>query len=753
MRASAILLLILFMLPSAAARAACTGGLITSCPQAALPLSGNEVLWGYQNGNPVQIPTSAVAGAAIPSTILSLTINGTGTALSVPNGDTSLGGGLSVAGVASLSNTNVSGLLTASGGIHFAGASTGILSGAAASVNLDSGAASFGGTVNLGNASTNYFSASGSSASPILSVVGTGNLFGVVKGSGDFGGLFQTSNGNVLLTQDAGNGATGNYLKITADVAGSPVQIASADNTGGIRFTSPIGLNYNWIYSGTQSGIDNHPFSISSNVSGASSNTGQYGINQIFVNPSLQTAYPMLDFLVEDSQQAGFFGWDVPTLITMNQAGAPAVPPTWAPTTSYSPAAPIVFNGTNEYQLNSGSSCTSGSSGGPTGTGTSIADGGCNWRYVTDIEQSYYLTILASQANMSQNVGGTSAGYVGFVFGGNAVAAVSGGATYYNELVGWETDSFNTLASGNPFRQVIQQFVKTGNGAHQDWGISIDGLSQNAILLANATSANGIGIQFGDQSTGGLQTMAGAFDCILCSATGTNTASGYFVTGGGGFIVRGPSAQLLGSGDLQVGSAGFHIVSQGLTIDTTYEALASVGALSGGSHWTTGMLAADDYGNIATVTASAGVPTALSLTCGVAACPKTYVAAASLPGGAVTWHPINANGNFLDSAGAAVVPTSFTTASETYTAGTTLNIGTGSATAINIGNSGSTTAISGLMKLSRYTVATLPTCNSTSRDALAVVSDATSPTYNGALTGSGTSEIPVFCNGSSWTAH
>ncbi len=52
-----------------------------------------------------------------------------------------------------------------------------------------------------------------------------------------------------------------------------------------------------------------------------------------------------------------------------------------------------------------------------------------------------------------------------------------------------------------------------------------------------------------------------------------------------------------------------------------------------------------------------------------------------------------------------------------------------------------------------YTVATLPTPSVALRGALAAVSDATTPTYNGALTGSGAVCVPVFCDGSSWKSH
>lgn len=54
--------------------------------------------------------------------------------------------------------------------------------------------------------------------------------------------------------------------------------------------------------------------------------------------------------------------------------------------------------------------------------------------------------------------------------------------------------------------------------------------------------------------------------------------------------------------------------------------------------------------------------------------------------------------------------------------------------------------------LADYTVSTLPTCSSFPRG-FASVHDATSPTYNATLTGGGSVHIPVFCDGTSWTAH
>jgi hypothetical protein len=52
-----------------------------------------------------------------------------------------------------------------------------------------------------------------------------------------------------------------------------------------------------------------------------------------------------------------------------------------------------------------------------------------------------------------------------------------------------------------------------------------------------------------------------------------------------------------------------------------------------------------------------------------------------------------------------------------------------------------------------YTIATLPACGASQIGELSAVSDALAPAYNGPLTGGGASVIPVFCNGSAWTAH
>lgn len=60
---------------------------------------------------------------------------------------------------------------------------------------------------------------------------------------------------------------------------------------------------------------------------------------------------------------------------------------------------------------------------------------------------------------------------------------------------------------------------------------------------------------------------------------------------------------------------------------------------------------------------------------------------------------------------------------------------------------------SGGIQLPTATVSGLPTCNSGSRGLLYMVTDASSPTYNSALTGGSSTVTLAACNGSAWTAH
>lgn len=65
----------------------------------------------------------------------------------------------------------------------------------------------------------------------------------------------------------------------------------------------------------------------------------------------------------------------------------------------------------------------------------------------------------------------------------------------------------------------------------------------------------------------------------------------------------------------------------------------------------------------------------------------------------------------------------------------------------------SATTHTGADILTQTTVAGLPTCNAGNKGRLQGVTDANAPTYNATVAGGGAVAIPVYCNGTNWTAH
>lgn len=78
--------------------------------------------------------------------------------------------------------------------------------------------------------------------------------------------------------------------------------------------------------------------------------------------------------------------------------------------------------------------------------------------------------------------------------------------------------------------------------------------------------------------------------------------------------------------------------------------------------------------------------------------------------------------------------------------------GTNSAAQLEL-NPGGSVQVFAPVQLNSYIVTGLPTCNSGTKGDLAYVTDATSPTYNSTLSGSGSVIVLAFCNGTNWTAH
>jgi hypothetical protein len=226
---------------------------------------------------------------------------------------------------------------------------------------------------------------------------------------------------------------------------------------------------------------------------------------------------------------------------------------------------------------------------------------------------------------------------------------------------------------------------------------------------------NGVGIEFANQNGGAIQSMAGAFDCLLCSAVGTNTTYGMLVTGSGGYIIRSNGMQWIDQTGLQLGPASILYGANGATIDVTYEILTGVGAVSGGTFWVTGATAVDDFGDIGTVTASAGVPSAVAITgstcpvnsAGTHICAKTYLPAASAPGGIVWWHPTATTATITSATGTGTIATPFQAASETWAAAPSPLITLGGAAAVNLAGAVQVGGTAGVTCPSGVTAATV----------------------------------------------
>jgi len=210
------------------------------------------------------------------------------------------------------------------------------------------------------------------------------------------------------------------------------------------------------------------------------------------------------------------------------------------------------------------------------------------------------------------------------------------------------------------------------------------GITFGTLLDPNS----GVGLEVWDTRFGFTsQAGAGLIDCSHCDFAGTQSALGNDAP----FILKSPYFDLLTTGDMRLGYGLVHVTSNGFTLDVSNYTLTSTTAFSGGTGWTPGEEACDTLGNCGVVTQISGVPAS------VAIYTNNYIPSAAVPGSAVTWHAIMGGTN--NATGGTAFGSNFTT-TESYTQASSPTIGIGSttATAVNLGNSGSTTTITGVLK-------------------------------------------------------
>jgi hypothetical protein len=231
----------------------------------------------------------------------------------------------------------------------------------------------------------------------------------------------------------------------------------------------------------------------------------------------------------------------------------------------------------------------------------------------------------------------------------------------------------------------------------------------NGVLQAGYTgSAATYGAQFVNQTVGSGKTFG-----FNGWASGATTATAIGVQG------------LAGNGTKNIGvfgsSAGVDLASASLTFPGSVTGIA--GAFSNGNN-------TDD------------IITGFDNTTAVFRVKDTGTLVSTHTGGAFAW-------NFNNTTGGAAGVVSLQSGTS-MTVGTTNNV-----PMLLVANNvtGLTINSDGTAKLTAFTVSGLPTCGSSQKGELAYVTDATAPTYRGALTGGGAVATPVFCNGSAWESH
>lgn len=603
------------------------------------------------------------------------------------------------------------------------------------------GSATINGTASLGAGSTNWIQISGAASNPQIAVAGGGTNGALLLRSQGTGSVnIGSATGSNILQLASAASATDTLVMTQPSATGNAFAMTATQGTssGGLNFNLPIEFNRNITYSGLfSSAVNQWPFNASSTISGTSANTSQYQTGLIVRTfngfQSGQSSFGMNfhDIIAAGADVKG----DSPIFVNISETGQPGAITAWGSGQSIATTGTLRSNAGVLYQsTNTG---TTGASAPTCGPGASCSDGTVSWQGSDILANAIYTVAIAQQANISYNAGGTSGAPIGSNFGANLAASLlcpstaPNCATYYNQNVGVEIDDI--IASGaSAYRDATIQLVKEGaQGLAQDWGVSFAASGGSAspwlnpiILQSAIDGTSGIGIAVSNQGGGNgiTQSMAGFIDCILCQATGQVTgAGGSLNVGGGGYVLRSQLSNWLYTGDVALGNALFHIGSQSLTLDVGQYVLTAVGAADGtGANWPTTSQGSDDQGNIFTVAATAGVPTSATILY------KTTMSAC--PAGAQAIHALAVNGSIKTSTGGGTFPTNFNVASETCQQGTTLNIGTTTATTIGIGNSGSTTTINGTIKAGSGTGKS-QTCTVNTASALTLIFT------NGILTG------------------
>jgi hypothetical protein len=327
-------------------------------------------------------------------------------------------------------------------------------------------------------------------------------------------------------------------------------------------------------------------------------------------------------------------------------------------------------------------------------------------------------------AVVNASMGGNSSNYIGSVFTGGSNAKALTGGLFINQVTDWEDDlSIQTGASAfgiGGHSAILLSDNQTLPASGEAWGFLV-GAQTGAV---NSWTAAYLVGGYNGPSQAGLASSAyiigyhpNGFTGSGPSIQGFADASTYTFSGS---AIKLPTGDLFGTGNVRAG----HTLYQDGVIDPTGWVGTGASAVSaGGSGYTATNLGhasalnmADQFGGEWTATIAGGQVTAVSM-----------IRAPWSNGGAPsTTGVLTSEGN---------QPGTGATITITWVRGATITMN-----GVDIlGGAGTT-------------VSALPTCNTALKGGRTFVTDATSPTFLGTLTGSGAVVAPVFCNGTAWVA-
>ena len=359
------------------------------------------------------------------------------------------------------------------------------------------------------------------------------------------------------------------------------------------------------------------------------------------------------------------------------------------------------------------------------------------------------ISTASTAISLTGDVTGTGTTSIATTIANNAVTYAKFQQVAANSLVGNPTGSLAnasgiTLGAGLAFSGTT--LTNSAATTNSDGTITVTGTAPSAVVSLNLGNANiwtakqniqltTTQLQLGYDSSHYMTATVGSTGAVTLALTGTSPTFTFSqqVIGSGGLYTTGG---YLGSGNVNHNS-NFASTSGGYYVSDTTSALLFGGAST------------VQFRNVAR--GNSGSNTVL--TAGVSAA-NTIFGAQPVTAGTSGTHGLLANIVFLANAGGNVITggaANITNLANVYIDGApTVSGGTGTVgTSYAVWVGGGNSRFDGPIILPVYTVSTLPTGIVGMR---AYVSDATSPTFLGTLTGSGTVKTPVFYNGTAWVS-